>query len=34
MYADGAKGMLATIDATLSTSYENPDMKKKTKKKN
>lgn len=32
-FADGAKGMISTLDATLDTKYENPDAKKKTKKK-
>ncbi len=35
MFAEGAKGMIATLDAQLQTSYENPDAKKKgAKKKN
>ncbi|MGH9673132.1 MAG: tetratricopeptide repeat protein, partial [Bryobacteraceae bacterium] len=34
VFAEGAKGMIAAIDATITTSYENPDAKKKGKKKN
>jgi tetratricopeptide (TPR) repeat protein len=30
MFAEGAKGMIATLDAQLQTTYENPDAKKKT----
>jgi len=33
MFADGAKGMIATIEGSVATTYENPDAKKKSTKK-